>query len=205
MDMPSLVADLKASLSTFVVKKFLAEGDADFKRLLRRALLEMQAKRPATRPGEVGLFPHQPRYRVLADDFAQLKTHLWADPARTPPPWEPGYPGAVPRVAAAWDGLDWWLEFTPAPTPRQIAAWGPVFRFFYFARHVLPDAGGISTLAEDDRGLLLLRAQAEAMRELAMRNVVITQEVRDGYSGTARNGTPAALFKVLLDEFAQAR
>lgn len=205
MDMPSLVWDLKASLMD-AAKKFTTFGDEDFRRLLRRAALEMQAKRPITKAGALGLFAHQGRYRVLDADFAQLKTHLWADPARTPPPWEYGYPGAVPRVTAAWDGLDWWLEFSPAPTPRQITAWGAEFAFFYFARHVLPeDVGGTSTLADADRGLLLLRAQAEAMRELAMRNLVIPIQMRDGYSVTARNGTPAALFKVLLDEFKGAR
>lgn len=204
MDMPSLVNELKASL-TEAAKKFRAADDADFKRLIQRALLDMQAKRPITQIGEVGLFAHQARYRVLAEDFAQLKMHTWADPALTPPPWEASYPGAVPRVAAAWDGAAWWLEFSPAPTPRQIAAWGAVFRFWYFARHQLGEAGEPSTLGEDDRGLVLLRAQAEAMREMAMRNVVMPQEMRDGYSGTARNGQPAALFQVLMDEFNRAR
>ena len=43
------------------------------------------------------------------------------------------------------------------------------------------------------------------MRELAMRNVVTPQAMRDGYSSTPRNGTPAALYEALLAEFKGAR
>lgn len=204
MLLASLVADLKASLGE-AAAQFRAAADGDFARLLGVALLDMQAKRPITKPGDVGLFALQARYALALDDFAALKTHLWADPARTPKPWEPLFPGAVPRVAAQWDGGHWWLEFSPAPSVRQIAVWGSEFRFWYFASHVLSDTPDATTVNASDRGLLLLRAQAEAMRELAMRNVAKTQQMRDGYSGTPRNGSPAALFETLLAEFKGAR
>lgn len=199
-----LVADFKASLSD-AAAQFRAPADADFARLLGVALLDMQAKRPVTKLGQVTLFPLQARYAVTHEDFAALKVHLWAEPATTPKPWEPCYPGSVPRVAAQWGGSSWWLEFSPAPTPRQIAVWGSDFKFWYFARHVLSETVGETTVNPADRGLLLLRAQAEAMRELAMRNVVKTQQMRDGFSGSPRNGTPAALFETLLAEFKGAR
>lgn len=87
----------------------------------------------------------------------------------------------------------------------QLSVWGATFRFWYFAQHVLSEAPGLTTINPSDRGLLLLRAQAEAMRELAMRNVIKPQAMRDGYSSTPRNGTPAALFETLLAEFKEAR
>lgn len=204
MLLSALVADLKASLND-AAAQFRAADDGDFKRLLGVALADMQAKRPITKPGEVGLFALQARYAVVAPDFAALKTHMWADPASTPKPWEPGFPGLVPRVVAAWDGAAWWLEFSPAPTMLQITVWGDTFRFWYFAQHLLSETAGQTTINPADRGLLLLRAQAEAMRELAMRNVVRPQQMRDGYSSMPRNGTPAALFEALMAEFKGAR
>lgn len=204
MQLSTLIEDLKASLGD-AAAQFRAPVDGDFARLLGIAALDMQAKRPITKPASVQLMPLQARYLLGVADFAALKTHLWADPSLTPKPWAPDYPGNVPRVAAQWDGTAWWLEFSPAPTMRQIAVWGSEFNFWYFAAQVLSDAVGGTTLGEADRGLLLLRAQAEAMRELAMRNVVKTQQMRDGYSGTPRNGTPAALFETLLREFREAR
>lgn len=204
MALSALVTDFKASLSD-AAAQFRAPADGDFKRLLGVALLDMQAKRPITKLGQVTLFPLQARYAVQEADFAALKVHQWADPASTPRPWEPNYPGAVPRVAAQWGGASWWLEFSPAPTPRQLQVWGSEFRFWYFATHALGDGAGETTVNPSDRGLLLLRAQAEAMREMAMRNVVKPQAMRDGYTGLPRNGTPAALFETLLAEFKGAR
>lgn len=203
MQLSTLTADLKASLGD-ASARWRTPVDADFVRLLRLAAVEMQAKRPVTKPGSVQLMPEQARYLVDAADFAALKTHSWADPALTPKPWAPDYPGSVPRVCAQWDA-GWWLEFSPAPTMRQICVWGSEFKFWYFGTHVLSDVAGETTLAEADRGLLLLRAQAEAMRELAMSNVVKPQQMRDGYSGAPRNGTPAALFEALQREFREAR
>lgn len=204
MLLAALVADLKAALAE-AAGQFRADADGDFVRLLQLAVLDMQVKRPITKPASVQLMPMQDRYLVAQPDFAALKTHLWAAPALTPKPWEPTYPGPVPRVGAQWDMGAWWLELQPAPTMRQLAVWGSELRFWYFACHVLSDVPGHTTLAQADRGLLLLRAQAEAMRELAVRNVAKPQQMRDGYSGTPRNGTPSALFRVLMNEFRAAR
>lgn len=200
-----VIAALKSSVGTAVAGRFKAADDADWKRALAAALQDMQFKRPNTRAGTVQLHALQAAYPVPYPDFAALKVHMWADPARTPPPWEPGYPGAVPRVDAQFDGATWTLVFSPAPTMRQISAWGGEFAFWYFGRHVLSDVPGNSTLTDADQPLLLLRAQAELMREMAMQNVALPVTVRDGYSGTPRNGTPAALFEVLLAQFREAR
>jgi len=51
------------------------------------------------------------------------------------------------------------------------------------------------------RGALLLRAQAECCKELAMRNVAKPVTMRDGGGGQPRNGTPGHLYSVLLAEF----
>ena len=51
----------------------------------------------------------------------------------------------------------------------------------------------------------LLRAQVEAWRELMLRNMTKVVQMRDGYSGTPRNATPAAMYELLHKQFMEAR
>jgi len=200
MTRPDLVADLKRSLHD-AGSVFNAAGDADWLRFLAIALVAMQTKRPRTLLGTVTLIAEQDRYTIDAADFATYKTHSWG--GRPPKPWAPEYPGALPRVSVAQEGTANVLVFDPAPTMKHINAYGSVFRFWYFGTHTATDT--TTTLAPVDRPLLLLRAQAEALRELTMRNINKPVSLRDGLSGTPRNSTPAALFQALLQEWEAAR
>ncbi|MFN3303047.1 MAG: hypothetical protein ACK44A_04930 [Roseateles sp.] len=202
MSMADLVADLKASVHDAASSFKSAD---DWPRLLRTAALAMVCKRPRTLLGSLTLTAGVDAYLLpteLQASFARYKTHAWASGSIKP--WCPGYPGAVPRVSVEGQAGSWQLVFDPAPTAAQIAAWGSSFRFWYFGAHVLADDAAQTTLAATDRGLLLLRAQAEAMRELAMNGVNKAVQMRDGFSGATRNSTPAALFEVLLREWEAA-
>lgn len=208
MAIADLVADLKVSLHD-TAKVFLEDNadetvrDASFVRFLVQALPDMQLKRPLTRLGGVELVANLPRYNLVNfPGFAAYKTHLWG--GCMPKPWEPGYPGALPRVEAVRDGGEWWLVFDPAPTWKHIGSFGATFRFWYFGQHTLGALTADTSISEDDRGLLMLRAQVEAMRELAMRNASKVVSMRDGISGTPRNSTPAAMHEMLLRLFREA-
>jgi hypothetical protein len=199
---PDVLDDLKRSLHD-AAGVFNAAGDTDFRRFLAIALVAMQTKRPRTLLGSVWLTAGEARYPLtLLPDFCGYKTHVWA--SRPLNPWDPSYPGGTPRVRAVNEGgspSSWALAFDPPPSPEHVAAYGREFKFWYFAAHrlALQDAG--STIAPADRPLLLLRAQAEAMRELAMRNSNKPVQVRDGLTGAPRNSTPTAIFQALLEEF----
>lgn len=202
MSQQDLVDDLKASLhdaaSTF-------KADADWPRLLGIAAAAMQAKRPRTLLGVVPLVAGQDVYALppeVSATLAAYKTHAWAQAALKP--WDPAYPGAVPRVCVEGQPGAWQLVFNPAPTALQIAAWGSAFRFWYFAVHTVGASAEQTTLAAADRPLLLLRAQAEAMREMSLHHANKAVQVRDGFSGAARNSTPAALYETLLKEWQAA-
>lgn len=200
---PDVLDDLKRSLND-AGGVFNTAGDADWRRFIATALVAMETKRPRTLLGTVTLVAEEVRYPLSLPEFAQYKTHVWG--ARALKPWLPAYPGALPRVAAVQEGAGAWsLMFDPAPTAGHIAAYGAAFKFWYFGKHALALDPAPSTLAAGDRPLLLLRAQAEAMRELSMRNVNKPVSLRDGFSGAPRNTTPAALFQVLLQEFEAAR
>ena len=208
MSKADLVASLKASLhdaaSVFVVDG--AEPDVEFERFLLQALPDMQLKRAATRLGSVTITANFPRFAVGADNvgFAAFKTSLWGDNC-TIRPWEPTYPGAPPRVSAAFADQQWWLNFDPAPTSRQVSAHGSQFDFWFFAEHAIGTLAADTTINQQDRGLLILRAQVEAMRELSIRNAGKPVQLRDGFSGTPRNSTAAALYAELLRQFESAR
>jgi len=205
MTQADLVADLKRSLHDSAAI-FDAAADADFIRFLTLALPDMGWKRPITRLGQVTLTEGEPRYSLAAyPDFANYKIHLWEKSAVYPNAWEPGYPGALPRVAGTHDGTAAWLTFDPPPSAQHIALRGSTFKFYYFGLHVIGVLEAATTVAPVDRGLLLLRAQVEAMLELALRNMAKPVQLRDGLSGTPRNSTPAALHEVLLRIFQEAR
>lgn len=209
MSLADLVLDLKATLHDTAEVFEGADGDGvdvndSFRRFLLQALPDMQLKRPLTRLGGVDLVAGLPRYSLTnCPDFAAYKTHLWGGPM--PQPWEHGYPGAMPRVEAVRDETAWWLVFDPVPTWKHIGSFGAQFRFWYFGMHVLGAEPATTTIASEDRGLLLLRAQVEAMRELAMRNASKVVSMRDGVSGTPRNSTPAALQDALMRIFRETR
>lgn len=193
----ALVSDLKASLMD-AAKPFAAPDDADFIRHIDRAAHALSGRRTRTLVGTLQLVADQPNYAKPAD-FWRYKTTNWGAGKRGNP-WDRTWPGRLPDVREFDDEL--WL--VPAPTAHQVAMLGSAFTFFYYARHVVATDAAQTTVSEADRGLLLLRAQAEAMRELAMRDVVRSAAVRDGFSGQMRTNTPAALAQWFLDEFERA-
>lgn len=208
MSQADLVASLRASLHD-AASVFVGEGaevDTQFERFLQQALPDMQAKRPATRLGTVVIAANFPRFAVGAGNpgFAAFKTYLWGDGC-TIKPWDPAYPGALPRVTASFEAQQWWLMFSPAPTARQISAHGTDFDFWYYAAHAIGILAADTTINLQDRGLLILRAQVEAMRELSIRNAAKPVAMRDGLSGQPRNSTAAALYTELLKHFEDTR
>lgn len=196
----ALVADLKASLQD-AASVFTAAADGDFVRHLDKAALDLGRRRPRTLLGAVTLVADQAAYAAPADLLA-FKVDTWG--RHEVQPWEDHYPGRLPQVRAVELAGAMVLSFSPAPTARQIAILGAEFGFYYQAGHEIGDAEADTTVPAGDRGVLLLRAQAEACRELAMRGMTKPVTLRDGHSGTPRNSTPAALWQALMDEFEAA-
>lgn len=195
----ALVGELKASLGD-AAERFSGEAaDAAFERHVRRAALDFGRVRPVTQAGTLSLVAGQAQYPAPAD-FVRWKLALWGDAERRRPrPWERGWPGPFPAVEVLAGGAV--LCLSPAPTALQISVLGADYGFLYFAGLAAGATAETSTVTEADRGLLVLRAQAEAMRELAMRESVRPVSMRDGFTGQARNGTPAGLAQAFLAEF----
>ncbi len=200
MSQADLVADLKASLHD-AASVFTAASDGDFKRLLDVSALDMGRFRARTLLGSVILVAGQAEYAAPAD-FVMFKSALWGiAPIAAPRPWERGYPGRLPDAFESELAGVRQISLSLPPTAEQIALLGNQYLFYYFAAHAVGVDAANTTIKASDRGLMLLRAQSEAMRELAMRNIGKPVTVRDGMSGAPRNGTPSHLYSVLMEEF----
>jgi hypothetical protein len=199
MSRQDLAADFRSSLQDSAeVFETDAEG-TQFLRLLDLAASDLARIVPRRRWGGVMLVADQATYAAPAD-LLDVGAPYWGLTPRTRlQPWEAGYPAQMPQlIFLAGDRL---LQLSPAPSASDIAALGADYRFTYYARHVLSDIAANTTVLEGDRGKLLLRAQAEAMKELAIRNIKKPVQMRDGVTSAPRNGTPAALWQALMDEF----
>lgn len=203
MNEADLVADLKASLND-ARSVFTVAADGDFKRHLAVAALDFARKRARTLVGAIVLIADQASYAAPAD-LLRFKSSLWGIvPTARPQPWEKNWPGRLPDVRVVEEAAARKLYLEPAPTAAQIAVLGADFRYYYFAGHAVGADAAQTTIFAGERGLFLLRAQAEAMRELAFRNVVKPVTVRDGLSSQPRNGTPSFLHGALMTEFEAA-
>lgn len=199
MSLADLVADLKASLQDSA-SVFKGDSDSDFIRHLQAAAGDFDRLLPLQEIGEVVLSPGEATYDAPAG-MAYYKGDTWSN-GHMPEPWDPSYPGRAPRVRVTGAGSSKKLVFEPAPSVAHIAALGDKFKFFYSKPHTIGATAADTTIDPSLRGLLILRGQAEAMRELAMRNIAKPVQLgSQGIGATTRNGTPAALYSALLDEF----
>lgn len=201
MTRDSLVTDLKAILMD-AAGKFTAAADADFIRHLDMAALDMGRVRPLTRVGSVTLVAGQSDYAAPAD-LVQVKLPLWGLYERNSrKPWERHWPGPLPKLSVVDDAGTRTLWLSPAPTAAQIADLGATYRFYYFAAHIVAVAAADTTVQPGDRHLLLMRAAAHALQELAHSGV--SKPVQLGNAGVGsmpKNGTPGALAEALVDLF----
>lgn len=198
MSRADLMADLKVSLHD-AADIFTTAADADFGRLLDVAALDFGRVRQRLMSATLTLTAQVDAY-TAPDDLVAYGYSTWGE-AVMPQPWAADWTGPLPRVRLGEQAGARKLIFSPAPTAGQIGLFGSAYPYFYRAAHVVDADATKTSVAAGDRGLLLLRAQAEAMRELAMRNITKPVQMRDGVHSAPRNGTPAALYSVLLDEF----
>lgn len=177
-----------------------AFADADYPRHIQAALAALNAVRPQRKVTVVVLSAGRSLYPCPADlksvhacwwgRSAKAHTEVWAD----------HHPGRLPEWGTSRNeaGVRF-LRAQPAPSARQINLLGGDCELEYCADHVLNDSE--CTLDGEELDLLILRAQAEAMRELSLKNATTPYQLREGISSVPKNGTPAYLYQELLAEF----
>ena len=131
-------------------------------------------------------------------DIRLVKSALWgvSEQRRR---WKSDFPGILPRPSYVGGQL----YLMPAPTAAQITQLGSAYKFWYFANHVIGDDAASTSVEAGDRHLLLIRAAAQAMQELAANNY--TKPVKLGSSSVGvslpKNCTAASLVGQLLQLF----
>lgn len=195
------MADLKADLAASLHDAAEVLEDPDMERLLNTAAQDFNRHRPRTLLGTLTVEVDRMVYPAPADLYL-FKSSLWGiAPVRRAKPWERAWPGTLPTVKAV-DGADGReLHLVPAPSAHQVGTLGSEFRYYYFGKHMVDADASNTTILPGDRALLMLRAQAEAMRELAMRNITKPVQLRDGTNSAPKNMTPAAMFTALMREW----
>lgn len=192
MALSDLVEDLSGILMG-AGDKFDADGLA-YTRHLQIAALDLGRFRRRTLAASLTLIADQETYAAPAN-FVQYKITTWGDKQRSQrQPWDKNYPGAPPRVSVSEAGDNTLqLHLWPVPTAGQIADFGSSFPFFFYAGHVVSENPAQTTVRPNDRHLLLVRATAAALQELAHRGSTQPVRLGDGFGAMAKNGTPAAL------------
>lgn len=195
MNRAAVIDRLRASLLE-AQSELLAE---DYERVLDLALAALSARRPRTVFAELALAAGQAHHPCPAELLSVLACDWGMAEKAALSPWDDNWPGRLPTlcVTYAQDGRR--LSLLPAPSARQIGLLGAVAPYRYGAAHLLTDTA--CSLDEALLALLLLRAQAEVMRELAMKHATKPYQLRDGVSAQPRNGMPGYLYSVLMDEF----
>lgn len=201
MQLSDLIADHKAALMD-AATKFTASNDADFKRHLDVAVRDVSRVLTRVIASTLTVQAGVSYYDAPAD-IMKPKYSTWGDEARRRlPHWDVDYPNNLPNMTLVEDGGARKIALTPAPTAQQIAVLGAEYPYRYYAVHVLSDVDGETTLPEAQRDLLLLRAAAEAMRELSAHGVAKPIHIGGSVSvSMPRNGTPAALYEMLMKEY----
>ncbi len=173
--------------------------DEDYPRLLRTALAALNAVHPLHKVEVLKLEAWQALY-PCPEDLNSVFACWWGRSYKAHTAiWADDYPGRLPEWRVLPGAQGRLLQAQPAPSARQIQILGNRCELEYCADHVLTDTA--CTLDSELLDLLHLRAQAEAMRDLAMRNATTSYQLREGIGSVPKNGTPAYLYQELLAEF----
>lgn len=199
----ALAADLKTSLRD-AASAFNGAADADFLRLVDIAVGDMHRVRPLVRVAgfNFDIDAVEASSYLLPADFVDFHSAIWGSKTDVPM-WDPAYVDGNLMPYPARSAAGRVLCIAP-PSLAQRNAYGSRYSYRYFAHHSVGATDADCTVALADRGLLILRAQAEACRELAFRGITKPVALRDGQSQSPANSTPQAMWQALMREFEEA-
>lgn len=165
---------------------------------LRAAAADFNRVRPRIEAFELTLIAEQADYPAPA---GALRFHLadMVDANAAFEPYDSRRQALVPLPVLIRTSTGRCWRFRPVPTQRLISALGCRYRYTAIVAHVLADDASDTTFADADLPLLVMRAQVESLRALAIRNAHKPFTTRDPSYGQTRNSTPAALAQMTLD------
>lgn len=193
MKMSDLVASLSLALKD---TKELFEGQLED--IIGIALRDFSRYSPLTLTGSIDLVADVDVYEA-PDNLIDVKVHSWGRAQRRLPFWDPQHPRTLPRLSAFDAGDAMQLRLSSPPSAGMIGQLGAKMPYFYYAEREID--GDQVPVRGRDADILLVRAQAEVMRQLANHHVNRPVATRDVVGSQPRNGTPAALCELYLRHF----
>jgi len=161
-------------------------------RLINIALTDYSRYRPLTLAASVRLQAGKQRYPV-PENFIGFKHSLWGKSAL--PLWSTGRPHNIPRPQSLSDAL----QFQQPITPAHIQHYGANYAYLYFAKHQILDNGDLTLSGDHD--LLVMRAQAQAMLELALHNADKQPAAHQHIGNQSSNSKPMHIHDTLMAAF----
>lgn len=188
-------ADFLARYKGSLLDSVRAFADADLERHADIALAALSQIKPKRCTTVVSLVVWRSLYPCPAN-LRGIHACYWGRAHKASvQPWEDHYAGKLPEWSVTHNAAgERFLRVSPPPTFQQINTLGGYAELEYTADWEWDDVQSMENL-------LMLRAQAEAMRELAAKNATTAYNIREGISSTPKNGTPAYLYEQLLQEF----
>jgi hypothetical protein len=195
--------DLVISLQSMLMDSADRFDDPDdFDRQLNAAAADLSRVRPRVISAELTLIADECFYTAPTDLIVPIALDWGTNELRSRLPWNTNWLGRIPRIRALTTSGVKKLMLIPAPTAYQISELGQTASYRYSAVYVIGSEAADTTVEEKDRPLLLLRALAEAMQDLASRGVSkpVTLGGKAGLS-VPKNGAPSVLAEQLLKRF----
>ncbi|HCU52893.1 MAG TPA: hypothetical protein DIC36_00945 [Gammaproteobacteria bacterium] len=199
MTRAEFIESLRESLND--AASVFSTDDTDYLRHLDMALRDFSQPnhRPLRKRGTLTLVADTRDYDAPAD----FQGMAWCDYGTASReqyrPWQPQYMTTQFVLIAMRGATGWQLRTARDVTSDLIALHGSACGFFYYATHILSEIE--CSVRDNDMPLLLLRAQAEAMREMSIRNIFKPVQLRTGVAGAPSNGTPGGLYSLLMDYY----
>lgn len=200
MTLDELKTELGASLRDALNK---LDGDnTALDRYLRAAAADFGRVRPRVLETSVTLQADVVTYDMPAE-ARRFHSATWIDAWLAVEAWERPARVRVPRAVvreASGGGRE--LVLSPPPTLAFICTVEAAQTVRYYAEHTIGATEADTTIMDEDRDLILTRAQAEAMKELAIRGSGKPVDLRNASLGAGiSNMTPSALYDALMKIF----
>ncbi len=176
--------------------------EPDLDRHLHAAAADLSRVKPHVVSATLPLVADESFYPSPGDLLNALSLDWGMAELRCRKPWNSDYPGRIPRISALSVSGERQLMLSPPPTAEQISLLGSAAAYRYSSRYAIGVSAANTTVPDTARNLLLLRALAEAMQDLANRGVSkpVTLGGKAGLS-VPKNGTPAYMADLLLKRF----
>ncbi|AWL12814.1 hypothetical protein HMF8227_02362 [Saliniradius amylolyticus] len=197
MNIDYLINELQISLGD-TAEHFEVGGDFSVggRRLIDAALSAYSQHRPRTKPGKLLLVSGQMNYTAPVD-LIGFKMSNWGHSA---PLWQPNRPRSIPRPTLVGERGSYALCFNQAPSLGHIQCFGREYHYLYYAEQSVNENGDL-LLPRTELDLVMLRAQAEAMKELSMHHSNKTVSANNSVASPAKNDKPIYVYQQLMAEF----